>query len=163
MTNPHTAHHIDGPGDLGQITQVLIVGVNASDAGTCAVQTAVHLARQLNAHLRAVHVRDADDTPVDPDNSEWEADTEDAVARIRARTLGSLQQAGWDHWSYCEYYGAAARRIREDADTLDAAFIVIGVPRRDLLARIGEALGDTVAAQLIHQADRPVLSVPATS
>lgn len=153
-------HRLDGPDADCQAACVLVVGVNSRDPGAAALHESIKVAGLMKSHLHIVHVRDNNDAPLDPDSADWEPDLNQAIALIRNRTVSALDESNWKNWSYLEFSGDPATVLHDEADAVDAVMIVIGVPQRDVVARMGEVLGDTVSARLIHRSRRPVLSVP---
>lgn len=150
---------IDGPAAATRASTHLVVGFDSHRASHAALSFAIELAAALNAYLHVVHIVDVDDLPVDPDSDDWEQRIIDGLERERAEAK-ALLTASPGNWTYHSHRGDPARLLRAIADANDAAMILIGAPRRDLMSRMERILGESVSARLIQHSRRPVVLVP---
>lgn len=150
---------IEGPAAGTPASTHLVVGFDRHRASHAALSFAIELAARLNAYLHVVHVVDVEDLPVDPDAGDWEQRIIDGLERERAEAK-ALLAASPGNWTYHSHRGDPARLLRAIADAHDAAMILVGTPRRDLMSRMERILGDSVSARLIQHSRRPVVLVP---
>ncbi|NLU83261.1 universal stress protein [Rhodococcus sp. HNM0569] len=140
----------------------LVVGFDGHDASIAALEHAAGLAARLDAAVVVVHVLDLGDTPLDPDAARWEPDTAHRVARLRAR-VAEIVDAHDAAWAFEATAGDVVDVLVDRADAVDATWIVLGAPRRGLLARMDRMLGEAVAARILTRSVSPVVVVPSPS
>lgn len=95
--------------------------------------------------------------PIDPDGVDEDAELiprslQDAVA-------SQLQNKGID-WSLVPLAGEPAHALARHGAEIGASLIVVGAREQKLGSAIKELTGGSVARQLLHRQDRPVLVVP---
>lgn len=137
----------------------LVVGFDRHPASAAALRFAASLAAHTGAELHVVHVVDVEDYPVDPDADDWEDRAAAAVERQRDQARRLLEDFPGP-WTYHTARGEPAHAILALAEAAGADMILIGRPSRDLAARVGRILGDSVSARLVHHSPRPVVLVP---
>lgn len=130
----------------------ILLAVDKSSRTAKAISTAAEMARESNAEVVAFHVREVEPLtglviPVTEPDSDWLAKT--VVDRLRqqgvnarAETVGPLT--------------GVARSILEEAQSLGADLIVMGSRGP---TEIGALMFGSVAHQVLHAADCPVLIV----
>ncbi|MGX4712300.1 universal stress protein [Rhodococcus sp. DMF-1] len=150
---------IDGPAAPTRASTALVVGFDRHAASRRALEFAIELGAGLRAYLHVAHVVDTEDLPIDPDSDDWEARICEALDREREQACAVLATSA-GNWTYHGRAGDPAKVLIALADAHDAAMILIGTPRRDLMARIDRLLGESVSARLVHHSHRPVLLVP---
>ncbi|WP_024793718.1 universal stress protein [Tomitella biformata] len=137
----------------------LVVGYDRHPASRSALAFAADLAGRLDAGLHVVHVVDDEDVPVDPDSDDLEAATAGRAEWARAAADAQLAEfAG--AWTYYSRHGRPAVVLAQIATDTDAAMIVLGVPRKGLMAMMERLLGESVSAAEVRLAGRPVVLVP---
>lgn len=144
--------------DTSDSTQI-VLGWDLQPASSAALRFAVALARRLNAHLHVVHVADLDDTPVDPDAWDWEAQLDQRLAED-ATTARALLDQLHARWTYHAEHGRPSDVIADLADQTDALMIILGGPRGGMRSFAETLAGVSVSHQLTRQHGRPVLIVP---
>ncbi|WP_040790574.1 universal stress protein [Nocardia paucivorans] len=158
--NTRTPRRMAGPIDPTAARCHLVVGFDRHPGGRAALNYAVGLAGRLDAFLHVAHILDADDLPIDPDSADWEQVVADAVKRERRDACAVLARIPGP-WSYYNRTGRPAQILLDLAEAHDAEMIVVGTSRGGPASFLHRLLGDSVAADLIHHAHRPVLLVPA--
>ena len=149
-------------GTVTKQISTILVGVDGSAESDRAAEFAARLAMQLEARVVAVHaVGLLDVWPDSPDSPEGSSNKHNSHAHVTALMEGpwteTIRRIGI-HPSVALVDGPPARVLLELADEIDADLIVVGsrgAGQSELVA-----LGDT-STKLAHQADRPVLIIPA--
>ncbi|MFI5719511.1 universal stress protein [Nocardia sp. NPDC051750] len=154
-----TRVRIDGPFDPGAARCHLIVGFDRHAAGHAALGYAIDLAAKLDAFLHVAHIVDTGDLPIDPDSAYWEQTITDTLEQER-RDAWTLLEHAPGPWAYYSRPGCPAHLLTDLADTHDAEMIIIGTSRGGLAALLQRFTGESVTAQLLHHAQRPILVVP---
>jgi nucleotide-binding universal stress UspA family protein len=134
----------------------LVVGTDGSDIARAAIETAVELAKELNASITAAYVHGAP-SPIfgEPYSKNWLTQelAHGATALAEARELAA--EAGVEvHAELLD--GDPAEQLLRLAEAEEADLIVIGARRSDGLR--ADALGG-VSRAVIRDADCPVLVV----
>lgn len=95
--------------------------------------------------------------PIDPDGVD-----EDAQEIPRALTAALTSQLAGTNldWSMVSLAGEPARALAREAGKINASMIVVGTREHKLGSVIKELTAGSVAKQLFHRQDRPVLVVP---
>ena len=95
--------------------------------------------------------------PIDPDGVDENAQEipRDLAAAITSRLAGTNVD-----WSMVSLAGEPARALAREAGKINASMIVVGTRGRRLGSAIKELTAGSVAKQLFHRQDRPVLVVP---
>ncbi|MFF2397416.1 universal stress protein [Nocardia sp. NPDC058114] len=165
-SDPEPAQHdwrtptrVDGPAGPRPPSSHLVVGFDRHHTSHAALEFAIGLAGQLNAHLHVAHVIDTDDLPIDSDAADWDHAITAVIEHERDEACSRLAALG-GNWTYHCHHGQPAHVLSSIAETHDAAMIVIGTPRAGLMPLVERLLGGSVSAQLIHHSHRPVLLVP---
>jgi nucleotide-binding universal stress UspA family protein len=108
----------------GSARPLIVVGCDRRAESGGALETAVRLAHELDAEVRAVHVVDLRDYPVDPDRGDWEEKGEERLVAERER-ISSLLVGRGVAWSYFQARGDPASALIAAAGA-DSKMIVIG-------------------------------------
>ena len=95
--------------------------------------------------------------PIDPDGVD--DDAENAPESVRAAIATQLTEADLT-WSIVSLAGEPARALAREAEDIGASMIVVGSRDRKLGSAIKELTAGSIARQLFHRQDRPVLVVP---
>lgn len=151
---------VDGPAAPTAPLCHVVVGFDRHPASHAALAHAIDLARRLDAFLHVAHIIDLEDTPIDPDSPDWEQRCAHIVAAERAQACAMLAELP-GNWTYYSRHGNPAQLLATIAEANDALMIVIGASRGGLMSLLERFLGESVSAQLMHHAHRPVLLVPA--
>lgn len=128
----------------------MLVASDLSRRSDRAVRQALHLSRRLKAPLTVLHVVD-DELPAPV----FESECEQAMASLR----GNVEQWGGDDTADVEVRvvgGLDFQAIVEAADAADAALIVLGAHRRNILK---DVFTGTTVERVIRTTTRPVLVV----
>src|SRR5699024_1447158 len=72
----------------------VVVGFDRHAAGRAALERAMRLAAGLGTRVVAVHVVDADDAPLDPDEPDWEERVDSSLEAVREAAVAILASAG---------------------------------------------------------------------
>lgn len=136
-----------------------MVGFDRYESSQQALHFAITLAAPLNAHLHVAHIVDLEDFPIDPDGDDWEERLIDALAQERTQACNVLG-ASPVNWTYYANHGDPASVLSALANTHDAMMIVIGTARGGLVSALGRVMGESVSADLLRHAHRPVVMVP---
>lgn len=95
--------------------------------------------------------------PIDPDGVD--DDAESAPESVRTAIATQLAEADLN-WSIVSLAGEPARALAREAEDIGASMIVVGSRDRKLGSAIKELTAGSIARQLCHRQDRPVLVVP---
>jgi nucleotide-binding universal stress UspA family protein len=131
------------------------------------VHRAAELAYTLNVKLICAYVDITTYLAEEPDDGNEARpgpdgivdDVEATSAGIRERLQDTLEGAGI-RWSFLILSGDPARALGQLAESADASVIVVGTREHDLGTRLEQLLVGSVAVQLTHRQQRPVLVVP---
>jgi len=140
----------------------LLVAVDLSEPSKRVIETALSLARSLDASVELVHVREPYIYAVAGDYGP-SLEQEQALVRWIDRELSQAQDAVSHARVPCvttSLYGSPAREIVSHAEKIGADLIVIGTHGR---GGIAHAVLGSVAERVVQKAKRPVLSVPVES
>lgn len=137
----------------------IVVGYDEDPQSQTALQTALELARRLDAHLDVVHVVDLRDYPVDPDREDWESESDKALERS-AEHLRSLVQDHPQGWSYHAWRGDPVHLLAAVAEEREALMIVVGTHGPGFTATLHRVMGGSVSRGLVGHSHTPVLVVP---
>jgi nucleotide-binding universal stress UspA family protein len=144
----------------------ILVGVNHGQAEVV-LRQAAHFARALDAALVCAHVdvgryvveERPDGTvvsrPLDPELPELaDSDFDPALAEHIRSVVGPLEV------SFRELAGDRAYALARLADICAVDAVVVGSRRRGVRSGLKEFFGGSIAAQLAHRQQRPVIVVP---
>jgi nucleotide-binding universal stress UspA family protein len=135
----------------------LVVGHDGHPASTAALQTAIELAEQLDAHLHVLHSVTLDDYGIDPDIDAYEQECERNLTHER-QTIADTFAATALRWTYHEERGDPASQLVRLATALNASFIIVGATGPGLLHNL---LGSgSVPKRLLHHQHGAILVVP---
>ena len=134
----------------------LVVGHDGHPASDAALGVATELATRLGAHLHVVHCVTVEDFGVDPDTEQFESEGDRTIARERD-TIERAMAGATVTWTYHEERGNPSARLAAVAESVDAAFIVVGATHRGMVPAL---TGGSVSRRLLHLQHRPVLVVP---
>ncbi|MFI2563066.1 universal stress protein [Paenarthrobacter sp. NPDC018779] len=95
--------------------------------------------------------------PIDPDGVEGDAGL--IPASLEASIGAQLAGSGVD-WSLVALAGEPAHALARHAGEIGASLMVVGSREHKLGSTLRELTGGSVARQLLHRQDRPVLVVP---
>ena len=135
----------------------LVVGYTATDAGDDAVALGARLAQVLDAELDLVVVLPADDRSViTPPDAGYDRYLRGQVAAWLEQAVASIPDAA-AHREHVRYGDSFASGLHDAAVELGASHIVVGAANGGLRGR--HRLG-TVATELLHSSDVPVVLAP---
>lgn len=149
--------------------QPVVVGVYPGQPAHV-VRTAALFAHRFGAELVCAYVNparfpvaeDAQGTvstgSIDPD---FEDQADEPFDPALAARLASLMTDGGLAWRPVLLAGDAATALGHLADTLDAAMVVVGTHQRSPGTSLHDFFARSVATQLAHKQNRPVVVVPA--
>ncbi|MFJ5954822.1 universal stress protein [Paenarthrobacter sp. NPDC092416] len=95
--------------------------------------------------------------PIDPDGVD--EDDQDIPESLRESIRKQLAGLGVD-WSVVTLVGEPAHALAREADVIGASMIVVGSRKNRLGSTMKELMGGSIARQLCHRQDRPVLVIP---
>lgn len=142
----------------------IVVGFDDHEASRKALLQAVQLCTALKVHLHVVHVVGIEDTPIDPDNAEWEGGIASRLEQLREDAEQLIALAA-DDWTYHAVSGNSWQRLLAVSEEVDAGMIVVGqhLHAHALASALGHFLSaggkDSVAQRLVHHGGRSVLIV----
>lgn len=144
--------------DLDLAGRVILLATDNSPGAIAAARIAMALAAKHSAAVRVLNVIDTRATPFLPTQSalaiEHDEQKQEQVNAIRA-SLCALLDAFVD-WPVRVAVGTPAAEIVRDAESADAALIIVGLHRHGLMDR---ALNNETALQVMRNASCPVLGV----
>lgn len=162
MTTDTASHRYD------PMRPCIVVGIVA-DQPAEVLETAATFAERFAAQLVLAQIDDSRFTvevrpdgevvsmPIDPDLVT--EDTPEVEPEILAE-LGKRLDGRNVQWSTRALAGAPSRQLHRLAEALDAAMIVIGVRRAGIRGSLHEFFNGSVALQLAHSQQRPLVVVP---
>ncbi|WJL96381.1 universal stress protein [Microbacterium sp. ET2] len=135
----------------------IVVGYTATDAGADAVALGARLAKATGAQLDLVVVLPGDDRSViTPPNASYDRYLrEQATMWLEGAAAGI--PAGVSHVGHVRYSDSFAEGLVAAADEFEASHVVVGAANGGLRGR--HRLG-TVATELLHSSDVPVVLAP---
>lgn len=139
------------------MTGRIVAGYAATDAGEDAVALAARLATASGAELDIVLVLPADDRSViTPPDAGYDRHLREQAAHWLAGAAASIGDAV-RHRTHVRYADSFAAGLLATADELEASHIVVGAANGGIRGR--HRLG-TVATELLHSSDVPVVLAP---
>ena len=135
---------------------VIVVGCDRRTESGVALERAIELARELEGEVRAVHVVDLRDYPVDPDRGDWEEKGKERLAAERER-ISSLLAGRGVRWSYVEARGDPAAALMATARGADTRMIVIGGHGPGLGGMIHRLVSPGVSRRLSKRSPCPIV------
>lgn len=137
--------------------KVVLVATDASPASRNAAEQAVRLAASLRARLAAVAVVPGFEGGMHLEFMDAKMEAVDAPFQTILRDVETMARAAGVEIESVLEHGRPHEAIVDEAEAFDAAYIVLGVKPRSLLAR---TLLEPTAARVIGYTRRPVLVVP---
>jgi nucleotide-binding universal stress UspA family protein len=159
--NEPAGETLRGAGDAAfvprRVTGPVLAGVVPGQPLTV-VHRAAELAYTLNVKLICAYVDITTYLAEEPDDGLVD-DVEATSAGIRERLEKTLGGTGV-RWSFLTLSGDPARALGQFAESVDVSVIVVGTRERALGIRVEQLLVGSVAVELTHRQQRPVLVVP---
>ncbi|NMO04484.1 universal stress protein [Gordonia sp. TBRC 11910] len=137
----------------------IVIGYDAHENSRAALVFGASLARMLHSQIRVVHVVDIGDLPLDPDEPEYEIEIGEHLEEHR-RIVAELLGRDADDWSYATGHGNTAHILAREAESCDAAMIVVGRPHHGVGAMLEHALSGAVSRKLMNRSTFPIVVVP---
>ncbi|WFN94814.1 universal stress protein [Gordonia sp. LUNF6] len=137
----------------------IVIGYDAHANSKAAVVFGARLARALHSQIRVVHVVDFGDLPFDPDEPDYEVETDQHLEEHR-RVVAELLGRDADDWTYTTARGETAQVLTNEAQSCGATMIVVGRPHHGLGAMLDHSLSGAVFKGLTNRGNCPVLIVP---